>query len=225
MSVIFPDRRQAGRRLAELLLTYRGQDCIVLGIPRGGVPVGYEISQALGCPLDVIVPRKLPVPWSPEAGFGAIMPDGTRVLNERMVRELRLPAQEIDAIAARVLVEVRRRQAAYRGDRPEPVLEGRIAILVDDGLATGYTMIAAAQSVRKQRPASVVIAVPVSPRASAAEVGKFADRLVAIHLSDRLSFAVAMFYQEFPDMSDEEVVSYLEQAALRNRGWTPEASA
>jgi putative phosphoribosyl transferase len=217
MGVIFKDRQEAGRQLAQRLLSYRGQDCIVLGIPRGGVPVGYDISGELSCPLDVIVPRKLPIPWSPEAGFGAIMLDGTRVLNAPMVRELGLSESQIDTIAANVLGEVQRRQAAYRGSRPDPVLAGRTVIIVDDGLATGYTMIAAAKAVRKQQPAAVVVAVPVSPRRSAAEVEKVADRLVVIHISNRLAFAVASFYEEFPDMADEEVIEYLSRAAERHQ--------
>lgn len=212
MQAIFKDRREAGRALAQRLLAYRGQDCIVLGIPRGGVPVGSEISQALDCPLDVIVPRKLPIPWSPEAGFGAIMPDGTRVLNEEMVRALRLSPSEIGAIARRVLSEVKRRQAAYRGQRPEPELADRTVILVDDGLATGYTMIAAALAVRKQGAKSIVVAVPVSPRDSVAEVEKVADKVVVIHVSDWHPFAVASFYEDFSELSDEEVAEYLRRA-------------
>jgi putative phosphoribosyl transferase len=126
-----------------------------------------------------------------------------------MVRDLGLSASEIDAIARNVLREIQRRQTAYRGDRPAPRLGGRVVILTDDGLATGYTMIAACVAVRKKTPASIVVAVPVSPRASAAEVQKVADQLVVIHLSDRLAFAVASFYEEFPDMPDSEVIEYL----------------
>jgi putative phosphoribosyl transferase len=209
MPVLFRDRRGAGRRLGQRLLPYRERDPIVLAIPRGGVPVGYEVSGALGCPLDVIVPRKLPIPWSPEAGFGAIMPDATRVVNERMVRQLGLSADEIVEIAQEVLVEVRRREKAYRGDRPPPALEGKTAILVDDGLATGYTMIAAVRAVRKRGPASVIVAVPVTPRSSAQEVGREADEVIALHISDEYPFAVASFYAEFPDMRDGEVRRYL----------------
>ena len=211
MRAMFYDRRDAGRQLAERLLPYRERDPIVLGIPRGGVPVGYEVSRALGCPLDVIVPRKLPIPWSPEAGFGAIMPDGTRVLNERMVRQLGLSADEITEIADEVLAEVGRREKAFRGDRPPVEVAGKTAILVDDGLATGYTMIAAARAVKKRGPASVIVAVPVSPRASAEDVGREADELIVLHLSDEYPFAVASFYEEWTEMTDEEVRGYLER--------------
>jgi putative phosphoribosyl transferase len=207
--VPFVDRRDAGRQLGQQLLAYRDRDPIVLSIPRGGVPVGYEVSQALGCPLDVVVPRKLPIPWSPEAGFGAIMPDGTRVLNERMVRQLGLSPDEIDEIAAEVLAEVRRREATFRGSRPPPIVEQRAAILIDDGLATGYTMIAAVRAIRKRSPSSIVVAVPVSPRDSANEVARDADEVVVLHTSDEYPFAVASFYQHFPDLTDAEVRSYL----------------
>ncbi len=211
MPVVFSDRREAGRHLAERLLGFRERECIVLGIPRGGVPVGYEISSALECPLDVVVPRKLPVPWSPEAGFGAVMPDGTRVLNRPMVAQLGLSASDIDGIAAEVLREVRRRERAYRGDRPAPELAGRVAMLVDDGLATGYTMLAAIEAARKQGAEEVVAAVPVSPRDSAERVGRAADSSIVLHVSRMLPFAVASFYRSFPDLSDEAVRRLLEE--------------
>lgn len=178
--------------------------------------MGHEVSRALGCTLDVIVPRKLPIPWSPEAGFGAIMPDGTRVLNERMVQQLGMSAGEIDEIAKEVLAEVRRREKAFRGDRPPPEVEGKTAILVDDGLATGYTMIAAARAVRKRGPASVIVAVPVSPRSSAEEVSREADELVVLHISDEYPFAVASFYREWTEMTDEEVRGYLPWGRARS---------
>lgn len=213
MYTVFTDRNDAGRQLAQRLSHYRDQDCLVLGIPRGGVPVGYEISKALGCPLDVIVPRKLPIPWSPEAGFGAVMPDGTRVLNEEMVAALGLTEAQIDAIARQVVAEVQRREWIYRGARPPPQLEGRTVILTDDGLATGYTMIAGALATRKQRPKELVVAVPVSPRGTAAEMRRVADAVVIVHVSDAMPFAVAMFYHSFTDMADTEVKYWLDRAA------------
>jgi len=220
--VVFTDRREAGRQLAERLSSYRGADCLVLAIPRGGVPVGYEIARRLDCLLDVIIPRKLPIPWSPEAGFGAILPDGTRVLNERMVEDLGLTPVQVDGIATRILAEVRRREMLYRGTRPEPELTDRVVILTDDGLATGYTMIAAVQAVRKRSPREIVVAVPVSPRGTAREVGRVADRLLVGHLSDAVFFAVGAFYYSFHDMPDAEAKQDLEQAAAEYAEAHPE---
>jgi len=218
MQMIFSDRRDAGRQLVTRLGEYRGQDCVVLGIPRGGVPVGYEIHRALGCPLDAIVPRKLPIPWSPQAGFGAIMPDGTRVLNREMVASLGLTEEQIARIASGVLAEVQRREAIYRGDRPAPEVAGKTVILTDDGLATGYTMLAAVRALRRQQPKEVVAAVPVGPRSTVHRVRQEADKLVIVHVSDSVPFAVAMFYFSFSDMSDEEVKSYLDRAAREQEG-------
>ena len=213
MQVTFNDRHEAGRQLAQRLRDYLGQDGLVLGIPRGGVAVGYEVARALHWPLEAIVPRKLPVPWSPEAGFGAIMPDGTRVLNREMVADLGLSQPQIDHIAEQVLVEVRRRETRYRNGRPEPEVAGRTVIIADDGLASGYTMLAAVRALRQQNPREVVVAVPVSPRHTALEVRRAADRLVVVYISDAVPFAVGMFYDSFHEVPDEEVVVLLERAA------------
>lgn len=215
MRALFRDRSEAGDRLAERLLRYRDRSCIVLAIPRGGVPVGYEVSRRLDCPLDLVLPRKLPIPWSPEAGFGAIMQDGTRVLDQEMVARLGLADSEIDAIGEEVLQEIRRRAAVYRGKRSEPEIAARVAILVDDGLASGYTMLAAIRAVRKQRPQAVVAAVPVTPRSSLEKVARSADETVALYVSDALPFAVASFYRSFPDLTDAEVKRYLEEASAQ----------
>jgi putative phosphoribosyl transferase len=205
MPALFDDRSQAGELLAQRLLPYSGPACIVLAIPRGGVPVAYEVSKELACPLDVIVPRKLPIPWNPEAGFGAVMPDGTRVLNDEMVARLGLSPQRIEDITRGVVREVRRRELAYRTDRPRPRLSGRTTILVDDGLATGYTMRAAVEALRKHTPAAVVVAVPVAPRQTAEEIERVADEVVVLHIAEGYPFAVASFYGSFPDLSDAEV--------------------
>jgi len=203
--VRFLDRLDAGRRLAKPLEKYRGQDVMVLGIPRGGVATAYAIAESLHADLGVIIPRKLPLPFSPEAGFGAIAEDGTIILNEPLVKRVGLSAEEIQTIADRVLVEVQRRVREYRGEHPAPELKGRVVILVDDGLATGYTMLAAIQSVKKQSASKVVLAVPCSPACTVRELRPLVDDLVCLRAPDTQSFAVADYYQDFHDMSDDEV--------------------
>jgi len=207
--VLFDHREEAGRRLAE---SYQGprQDVIVLGIARGGLPVGFPLAQSIGGRLDVIVVRKLPIPHNPEAGFGAIAPDGSLVINEEMMRSLRLPEKQIADIASDVLKEVKRREAAYRGERPFPELNGKNVVLTDDGLATGYTMIAAIKMARKLGAAQVVVAVPVSPADTADRIRPLADCFHCLYFSTHYPFAVASFYHDFHDMTDEEVLKYLE---------------
>ncbi|AFC99137.1 putative phosphoribosyltransferase [Methanocella conradii HZ254] len=209
--MIFKDRRDAGRMLAEHLVGYR-HNSIILAIPRGGVPVGYEVSRRLGVPLDLIIPRKLPIPSDPEAGFGAVAPDGTVVLNERLVAYLGLSVKDIERIVAEVLKEVRRRIREYRGDRPLPDLKGKNVIIVDDGLASGYTMIAAVRAVRKERPRRVIVAVPCSPETSVERLEKEADEVICLRVQRYGPFAVASHYEKFPDLSDEEVKSLLAPA-------------
>lgn len=213
--VRFRDRTEAGRQLAARLLSYRGRDALVLGIARGGVVVGAPIAEALQAELDVIAPRKLPIPFNPEAGFGAITEDGTIHLNPTLVRALGLTEHEIQEIAADVLAEVRRRVARYRGDRPPPMVKDRTVILVDDGLATGYTMLAAIQSVRKGAPARLVVAVPVSPISTLRAIEPHADELICLIAQETEVFAVANFYDDFRDLQDEEVIALLEQARQR----------
>jgi putative phosphoribosyl transferase len=209
----FRDRREGGQALAEALAGYRGAQGVVLGIARGGVAVGREIAVALGMPLEVTVPRKLPIPCEPEAGFGAVMPDGTRVLNHAIVERLGLSRREIDEVAERVLAEVRRRAQRYQGDRSPLDLQGRVAIVADDGLATGYTMIAALRSARERGPKGLVTALPVSPTESLLRVQPECDRAFCLITTDLMPFAVAQYYDSFPDMSDEEVIQLLEDPA------------
>ena len=205
-SDLFRSRTDAGRRLAERLLDYAGQDAVVLAIPRGGVPVGAEVAKRLNARLDVIIPRKIPIPWNPEAGFGAITSDGTMVLNQRMVANLGLSKEEIQTIADEIREEINRRTREYRDDRPPPDVKGKTVILVDDGLASGYTMLAAIEFIRKQEPAGVIVAVPVASSGAARLISPRVDSLVTLITSERLPFAVAEFYREWRDLTDEEVV-------------------
>ena len=209
----FDDRQTAGRALAAVLReSCCSADAIVLAIPRGGVPVGFEVAQALEIPLDVIVPRKIPIPWEPEAGFGAITADGTLMLNDPLVSELGLTEAQVRQLATRVQEEVRRRIRVYRGNRPSPSLKGKTALIIDDGLASGFTMLTAVHSVRKERPGQIVVAVPVSPRRSVNLVEPEVDELVCLIVQESPPFAVASFYGAFPDLADEQVIGYLQSS-------------
>lgn len=209
---LFRDRIQAGRVLADRLAAYKDRDAWVLAIPRGGVPVGYQVAQCLNAHFDVVVPRKIPIPWNPEAGFGAVTADGSMVLNETMVRGLGLRQIEIDQAVEEVRREVVRRTAQYRGDRPVPDVQGKQVIIVDDGLASGYTMLAAIQSIRRLEPSEVIVAVPVASSGSVRSVSRKADKLVAVIVSERLPFAVASYYTLWDTVTDEEACVCLARA-------------
>jgi putative phosphoribosyl transferase len=208
MPVLFVDRDDAGRKLAE---AYRGpgHSPLVLGIPRGGVPVGYHLAAAIRGDLDVIAVRKLPIPWNPEAGFGAVAPDGSIVLNDEMMRNIHLSEEAIRDIVHDVHLEVERRQAVYRGERPFPALDDRDVVITDDGLATGYTMIAAIKMARTHGPRTVSAVVPVSPLDTASRIEPLVDYFHCLEISRSYPFAVASFYQYFHDMDDTEVIAYL----------------
>jgi putative phosphoribosyl transferase len=220
----FRDRREAAALLAERLRRYAGRDdVVVLGLPRGGVPVAFEIARGLGAPLDVFLVRKLGVPGHEELALGAIATGGVRVVNRRVVEHLGLTPEVIDAIAAREWRELERRQRAYRDDRPPPDLTGRTVILVDDGLATGSTMWAAVQAVREERPARVVVAVPVAAPDTCAAFGEVADEVVCL-LTPEPFGSVGAWYEDFAQTSDEEVRELLAQAAAPAAG-DPEQAA
>lgn len=214
--VIFDGRREAGSILAGELspLKAKLKDPIVLGIPRGGVPVGFSVAEALGCPLDVIALRKLPIPDSPEAGFGAVTLDKIAILNEKFLSQIYLSKPQIDSIIDTVYREVLRRNRVYRRKRPFPQLKGRSVILTDDGLATGYTMLAAVEFTKSKGAEEVIVAVPVAHHDAYNMVKQKADKMVALHISELPFFAVAQFYKEFTDMSDEEVISYLDKGEV-----------
>jgi putative phosphoribosyl transferase len=205
----FVDRADAGRRLAEALEYLRGDSVVVLGLPRGGVPVAYEVARALHAPLDVIVVRKLGVPSQPELGMGAIGEDGVRILNEEVVRLARVSRSELANVEARERAELERRALRFRGDRPRAVLERRTVVVIDDGIATGSTARAACQVARAHGAARVVLAAPVAPPGVKVRLGAHADELVCLDTPEPF-LAIGWFYEDFSQTSDEEVTSCLE---------------
>lgn len=211
----FRDRAEAGYRLAERLYYYRDEDPLVLALPRGGVPVGYEISRALGAPLDVFIARKLGAPEQPELGIGAVAQGGTRVLNERIVERLGIPGEYLDLVTRREKTEVERRLILLRGDRPEPRVRDRTVILVDDGLATGVTARAAIVALRERGPRRLILAVPVCAAQTAEVIRPEVDELVSLQTPSDL-YAIGLWYEDFEQVSDEEVIELLE-ASWRER--------
>ncbi len=215
---LFQDRVDAGKRLAERLRQYQGSEAIVLAIPRGGVPVAIEVADKLGTPLDVVVPRKITIPYNPEAGYGAVTEDGTVVLNEPLVKRLGLTEPQIQHQADQVRAEIVRRSATYRGKLPSPPVEGKTAIIIDDGLASGFTMTAAIKSVQRRKAAKIVVAVPVASGTAYDQVKPLADELVSLVVARVYQFAVASFYHHWYDLTDEEVIRYLEGWQSRHKG-------
>jgi putative phosphoribosyl transferase len=212
MAARFRDRTDAGQRLAAKLAAYAHRpDVLVLALPRGGVPVAYEVAKALHAPLDVFLVRKLGVPGHEELAMGAIATGGVRVLNERVVSQLRVPPQVIDRVAAAEERELTRRERAYRGDRPPPRVEGCDVILVDDGLATGASMRAAAAALRAQGPRRVVIAVPVAAAETCEEFRGEVDEIVCDLTPDPF-YAVGLWYEDFSQTTDDEVRELLAAA-------------
>jgi putative phosphoribosyl transferase len=208
----FNDRKEAGKLLAAQLDTYANQqDVIVLALPRGGVPVGFEIAQALHAPLDVIVVRKLGVPGQEELAMGAIATGGVRILNNDVVQFLDIPNEMIDKIAANEQQELERRERLYRGDHPAYDVHGRTVILVDDGIATGATMHAAVAAIKQRQPTHIIIAVPTAAPSTCDEFAAEVDELVCV-IRPEPFIAVGYWYRQFSQTSDEEVRSLLEQA-------------
>ncbi len=213
MRQYFEDRLEAGRELGGKLSNYRGTpDLLVLGLPRGGVPVAAEVARRLGAELDVLVVRKVAQPFHPELALAAIATGGARALNPEVIAHTGTTPGQLAELIAREARELSRRERAYRGDRPPPRIAGRTVILVDDGIATGATMQAAVQAVRSLGPERVVVAVPVSPSGTAAAFHPAADDFVSI-LSPTEFEAVGWWYRQFPQLSDDEVLAALRSAS------------
>jgi putative phosphoribosyl transferase len=209
----FRDRSDAGRRLAERLRKYAGRDdVIVLGLPRGGVPVAAEVARDLGVPLDAFLVRKLGVPGHEELAFGAIAIGGARVLNREVVSSLGIDEETIAAVAAREGAELERRAKAYRGTADPPAVRGRTVILVDDGLATGASMRAAVEAVRSLEPGRLVVAVPAGARQTCEDLGREVDEIVCL-LTPEPFFAVGMWYADFSETTDDDVRALLAEAS------------
>jgi putative phosphoribosyl transferase len=212
MAARFTDRYDAGRRLAAALAPYAGRpNLLVLALPRGGVPVGYEVARALNAPLDIMLVRKLGVPGHEELAMGAIASGGVRVLSDDIVKALGIPDRLIATVAANEERELARREQTYRGARPPPDVRGRTVILVDDGLATGSTMRAAAAAIQAQHPERLVIAVPVAPQETCESLRHVADDVVCATVPEPF-FAVGNWYDDFSQTTDAEVRELLRRA-------------
>jgi predicted phosphoribosyltransferase len=208
----FRDRAEAGRLLAERLGTYAGRpDVVVLALPRGGVPVAFEVARGLDAPLDVFVVRKLGVPGHEELAMGAVATGGARVLNDEVVQRLGISRETIEAVAERERAEIDRRERLYRGDRPPVDVRGRTSIVVDDGLATGATMRAAVAAVRQREPERVVVAVPTGSPDACRDLAREADDVLCLVAPDPF-LAVGFWYSDFAQTSDDEVRDVLERA-------------
>jgi predicted phosphoribosyltransferase len=211
----FADRIDAGRRLAERLAAYEeSENVLVLGLPRGGVPVAAEVAEALGAPLDVFLVRKLGVPGHEELAMGALATGDAIVVNEDVVRNLHISDEAFRDVVRHERLELQRREQAYRRHAPPPTLAGKIVILVDDGLATGATMRVAVEAVRKQGPARVVVAVPVGAPQTVAALARFADEVVCASMPENFQ-AVGHWYEDFSPTTDDQVIEALERAARR----------
>ena len=205
--MLFENRREAGRQLAAALKKWKGQDCVVLALPRGGVPVAAEVADALGAPLDLLLVRKIGAPRQPELAIGSVIDGGIPIIvqDRELIRLTGTSSREFDEICALELAEIERRHKFYLGDHPPQPLAGRIAIVVDDGLATGNTMRAALQAARLRRPGTLIMAVPVAPKDTIEEFRSLADHVVCLATPDPFG-AVGNFYEDFRPTSDAEVI-------------------
>jgi putative phosphoribosyl transferase len=209
--VLFADRRDAGRRLAQMLERFRGSEPLVIALPRGGVPVGVEVAKALGAPFDILLVRKIGAPFNPEYGIGAIAEGGVRFVRTEDVELIGIPDEELEAVVERESSELERRQRLYRGEREPLPVEGRTVILVDDGIATGGTAVAAGQALKARGAGRVILAVPVAPPGTEERLAGAFDELVCLEQPEGF-FGIGQFYIDFGQVGDEEVIEVLEAA-------------
>jgi len=210
---VFRDRLHAGRLLSEKLRGYADKGkVILLALPAGGVPVGYAVAKKLGIPMDVMVIRKIQIPWNTEAGFGALTWDGETVLNESLVEQLGLTREEIEELISKTGRIIQERLSKFRGDKPMPDLKDKVVILVDDGLASGFTMLAAARFAKKGMPEKIIVAVPTGSTGAIKLLAPEVDEIVCLNIRSGTAFAVADAYKNWYDLTDEEVIRILERA-------------
>jgi predicted phosphoribosyltransferase len=208
---VFKDRKQAGIYLAEKLLAYRGTDSIILSIPSGGVPVAREVAVLLHLPMDLIIVRKIQIPFNPEAGFGAMGPSGEIVFNDSLLKHLNLSKEEIERQTKKTADMLKKRENLFRSGQRFPSLKGKNVILIDDGLASGYTMYAAVRFIRKMNPLEKIIAVPTGSQKTVEFLLPQVDKIVCLNVRSGFPFAVAEAYEDWYDLSDEEVLAILGQ--------------
>lgn len=213
---LFENRFDAGKQLAEKLTSYKNEPCIVLAIPNGGLPVGLQVALTLGAELDVVIARKLPIPLRPEGGFGAVTDDGTTIFNNDVIKSLELTQSQINYQIAKVRNDIQQRSLAFRGPgRALSVVAGKTAIIVDDGLASGYTMMAAVEAVRRRRPERIIVAVPVASEMAVRKVEKIADRVITVHTALVPKFYVSYYYRYWHDMKDDDGLKCIREWEIR----------
>ena len=211
---VFRDRFQAGKLLADKLHEYSDNpNVIILALPAGGVPVGYTVAKELAVQVDVIIVRKIQIPWNTEAGFGAVTWDGKILLNEDLVKQLDLTEEEIESAIQKTKSNVQERLRKFRDDKPAPNLEDKVVILVDDGLASGFTMLAAARSVRESKPKKIIVAVPTASMGAIEMLSPAVDVIVCLNVRSGPSFAVAEAYENWYDLTDDEVSKIISKNA------------
>ena len=215
---LFENRYDAGRKLSEKLTAYAGKNVIILGIPNGGVAVALSVALALDAHLDLVISRKIPLPLSPEGGFGSVTDDGTLILNDEVVKKAGLSQQQINYQVSQVRSEIRQRSLLYHGERPPLTVRERSVIIVDDGLASGYTMKASIESLRHRKPERIIVAVPVGPQHVVEELKEFADAVVTCHVGTEKIFYVSDYYRFWHDITDGEVLHCLKEWRMRRYG-------